>query len=390
MTGPEKQSKTTQKEANPEIEKGRKSPETMADAGFETTVIEKKEKKPEIPERKNLLETLKEQKNDEKRKEFLMKLKGRRVYHFITKEDGTREKQYLKLKDENVSKGQKDLTFEIFDLNGRKIGEKTQEIKNIKYRKWEKGEPKQEEIGKSVVFRNDKGESDNRTLGEGVESDIGKQYIFKNEKTGDYKDGQLNADKVVRYEYEDKDGNKKFAYARRTEPMGAKERLSQQETKGTSDAAALLERIENLREQSRKLESVRRYKDALKTDEKIKRLEEKLIEISMEKSEDLKNAEEELRKAEEELESIKNNSIDMGLSLKGFGNVARVARGLIWKIATFGKGKAEAWDKLIEEEKTIREKEKNIAELINKINLLKEEGKKPNDSKNKLEQPSKK
>ena len=191
------------------------------------------------PEKKNLLDTVKEKhKNDkenktEELKEFFEKLQGKRVYQFS--KEGV--KQYLKLGSVNIKKGErlaeKELTFDVYDAKtGEKTGEVSKKIKDIKYREWKKSEPSQEDVGKNVVYRNNKGEFENRTLEEGIEADTGKKYIFKNEKTGEYKDGELNADEVVKYEY---DG--KIAYAHRTEPRSKLKKgktptkLEEQETK---------------------------------------------------------------------------------------------------------------------------------------------------------------
>ena len=204
---------------------------------------------PEVPPvevlRDNLAKALRE-KSETEQQEFLAKLAGRKVYQF----NKAGEKQYLRLKDTAISKGQKDLTFEVYDLEGRLVGQKKWPIERILYREWKKGEPSQEEVEQSekndetVAFRDDKGEVSNRTVGRyPFVGEKGKEirYIFKNEETGEFQDGLLDAGQVVKYE---KDG--KVMFAKRTEPRpGVKtEQAKQPEAKREKASKAILGRHE--------------------------------------------------------------------------------------------------------------------------------------------------
>ncbi len=200
----------------PEVLAGQETPVVETVPVAPESVVEKSEKEAKLekekgelePKKKRLLEAVREKHKLDKEngtqelKEFFEKLQGKRVYQF---KDGKR--QYLKLGRVQIEKGEKiadkELVFEVFDAQtGEKTGEVLNKIKDITYREWKKSEPTQEEVGKSVQFRDDKGGFGSRLLGEGVEADTGKTYIF----------GELSVDQVVKYQ--DKKG--KIAYAQRT------------------------------------------------------------------------------------------------------------------------------------------------------------------------------
>ena len=130
------------------------------------------------PKKKNLSETLRELDGDRARVEFLMQLKGKRVYHFS--EDG--QKQYLKLRDDRIRKGQDYLTFEVYDLDGNPVlderGKQKEEksmIERTEYRGWKKGGSVQ---GQYAMFRDDNGEFSQRAAEEIIADDY---VVYENE-----------------------------------------------------------------------------------------------------------------------------------------------------------------------------------------------------------------
>ncbi|OGZ72480.1 MAG: hypothetical protein A2908_02860 [Candidatus Staskawiczbacteria bacterium RIFCSPLOWO2_01_FULL_38_12b] len=173
------------------------------------------------PEKKNLVDTLKGYENESERKKFLSKLAGRRVYHFITQEDGTRVKQYLELKRKEGN----NLVFWAYNLdnlsepieeNGKPKEIKSR-IRGIQYRDWKESEPTEEEIKNPLVYRDDNENFSSNDVEEVIDDEENRVLKLRNRaeiSTGEPR--ELRSDELVKYEYFDEKGNKKFAYASRT------------------------------------------------------------------------------------------------------------------------------------------------------------------------------
>ncbi len=192
-----------ERENTEESEQISEAGETLVNAG-ETLIEkakEKRERDPDLPKSKKLVETLKSLDSDEKIK-FLQKFRDRKASVLVKDENGNKTRQYLRLRDGdefNVF----EYTFEFFDENGNKVlnkdgspKTKTQKISDIKYRDWEKGKIQEGDLGQEFLYKNNRsGES--------------QRVRFSVDHEGDYiaLDSYLTIPQEEMVKYEDEEGN---------------------------------------------------------------------------------------------------------------------------------------------------------------------------------------